>query len=131
MTACVWAESVTGCVFLFSLLRWGLSRPPRAHQLLLHAADEGAGARSQSGPELQGGPGNLPPSAVSDLPSRGRSCSHCYLCSPPVLPLRGRLAEHPHPRLAVPPGPGQTPPLGGVSADGRHVSLEAAVAAAA
>lgn len=80
---CVWAESLMcpfSFFFFFALLRWGLSRPPGAHQLLLHAADEGASARSQSGPELQGGPGNASAvSAVSKLPCRGCWWSHCPL----------------------------------------------------
>lgn len=48
----------------------------------------------------------------------------------PVLPPRGGLPEHPHARLSPPPGPPQTPPLGGLDADRRRVSIAVAAAAA-
>lgn len=80
LVVCVWEPSVTGFFSFFSsLLRWGLSRPPGAHKLLLHAADEGASAGSQSGPELQGGPGNLPPSVESQTCPPGGAGAHAAL----------------------------------------------------
>lgn len=88
LIVCLWAESVRLFILFFlfyfflpfSLLRWGLSWPPGAHQLLLHAADEGASAGTQSGPECQGGPGNLLPSAEPETcPPGGAAAAHAAL----------------------------------------------------
>lgn len=46
--------SLTGDVFL----RWGVSWTQGADQLLLHVANEGSSARTESGTELQDDSGN-------------------------------------------------------------------------